>query len=251
MSRTNPSVGPNQTAPPEQKLIAPLWHTILLVLVILGISANGYFQAQRLASRGISEGMLLIGDLSDLIIKWGLVAYVSWPMRRRGITIRKAINARWSSARAVWRDLGIALLVLAGYYVVGLAGAVVLQGHEAKASQSFAQRAPHSALELCVWIAVAISAGFCEEFVFRGYLQEQCRRLTGSVAAAVVIQALIFGAAHGYEGWAFMLTVFLIGLFFGAVAAWRKSLAPTMIGHAAADTIGTVGAFLEHVMHRT
>ena len=197
----------------------------------------------------MSEGMLLIGYLSNIIIKWGLVAYVSWPMRRRGITIRKAINARWSDARAVWRDLGIALLALAGYYIVGIAGAVVLQGHEARASQTFAQMAPHTALELLVWIAVALSAGFCEEFIFRGYLQEQCRRLTGSVAAAVVIQALIFGAAHGYESWV-MLTVFPIGLLFGAVAAWRESLAPTMIAHGAADTIGTVVSFLGHVTRR-
>jgi membrane protease YdiL (CAAX protease family) len=251
MSGTIPSVGPNQTAPPEQKLIAPLWHTIVLVLLILGLSANSYFQAQRPTSGGgVSGELRLTGYLETLIVAWVLVAYVSWPMRRRGITIRKAINARWSSARAVWRDLGIALLVLAGYYVVGLAGAVVLQGHEAKASQTFAQRAPHSALELCVWIALAISAGFCEEFVFRGYLQEQCRRLTASTVAAVVIQALIFGAAHGWEGWAPMLTIFPIALFFGATVAWRKSLAPTMIAHGAADTIGTVGAFLEHVMRR-
>ena len=251
MSQTIPSVEPNQKASPKQKLIAPLWHTILLVLVILGISANSYLQAQRLASRGgMSEGMLLIGYLSNIIVQWVLVAFVSWPMRKRGTTVRKAINARWSCARAMWRDLGIALLVLAGYYVVGLAGAVVLQGHEAKASQTFAQTAPHSALELCVWIAVAISAGFCEEFVFRGYLQEQCRRITGSVAAAVVIQALIFGAAHGYESWALMLTIFPIALLFGAIAAWRKSLAPTMIAHSAADSVGIVVSFLEHVTRR-
>jgi membrane protease YdiL (CAAX protease family) len=198
----------------------------------------------------MSEGAWLIGYLADLIIKWGLVAYVSWPMRRRGITIRKAINARWSNARAVWRDLGIALLVLASFYVVALAGAVVLQGHEAKTSRTLSQLAPHTALELLVWIAVALSAGFCEEFIFRGYLQEQCRRITGSVAAAVVIQALIFGGAHGYQGWAPMLTILFIGLLFGAVVVWRKSLAPTMIAHGAADTIGTVGAFLEHVMRR-
>jgi len=66
----------------------------------------------------------------------------------------------------------------------------------------------------------------------------------------VVIQALIFGAAHGWEGWAPMLTIFPIALFFGAIVVWRKSLAPTMIAQGTADTIGTVGAFLEHVMRR-
>jgi membrane protease YdiL (CAAX protease family) len=97
---------------------------------------------------------------------------------------------------------------------------------------------PHTALELLAWIAVAISAGFCEEFIFRGYLQEQCRWLTGGVAAGVVIQALIFGAAHGYQGWALMLTIFVGGLLVEAVVVWRKSLPPTMITHGAADSVG-------------
>jgi len=47
-----------------------------------------------------------------------------------------------------------------------------------------------------------------------------------------------------------MLTIFPIALFFGAIVVWRKSLAPTMIAQGTADTIGTVGAFLEHVMRR-
>lgn len=251
MSRTILSVSPIQVAPPGQKLIAPLWHTILLVLVILGGSANSYLQTRRIASGGEMTGELrLTGYLTNIIALWGLVAYVSWPLRRRGITLRKAINARWSTARAVWRDLGIALVVLAGSYVVELAGAGVLRGHEAKASRMLSQLAPHTALELLVLIAVALSASFCEEFVFRGYLQEQCRRITGSVAAGVVIQALICGAAHGYEGWALMLMLFFISLLFGAVVVWRKSLAPTMIAHGAVDTVAAVGGFLEHVMRR-
>ena len=54
-------------------------------------------------------------------------------------------------------------------------------------------------------VAVVALAGFCEESVFRGYLQEPCRRLTGALPpaywkhrCAVVMQALIFGAAHGF-----------------------------------------------------
>jgi uncharacterized protein len=174
-------------APSKQELIAPLWHTMVLVLVILGVSTNSYFLTLRIVSTGrMSEGTWLILYLPGLVVEWGLVAYVSWPMRRRGITLRKVINARWSTARAIWRDLGIALLVLAGFFAIVVLGSVVFRSHEAKASRTLAQLMPHTALELLVWIAVAISAGFCEEFIFRGYLQEQCRRLTGSPAAVVL-----------------------------------------------------------------
>jgi len=78
MSQTIPCVGPNQTAAPEQRLIAPLWHTILLVLLILGISANSYFQAQPTASGGGASGeRRLTGYLETIIVAWVLVAYVS------------------------------------------------------------------------------------------------------------------------------------------------------------------------------
>jgi uncharacterized protein len=251
MSETIQSAAPNQAGPSERELIAPVWHTFLLVLLILGLSATSYFLTRRsvLSGRMSGEARLII-YLVTVVEEWGLAAYVYLAMRRRGVTVRKAVNARWSNARAVWRDLGIALLVLAGFFAIEGLGSVVFHGQMAAASRTLEQLTPHTVLELIVWIVLSISAGFCEEFVFRGYLQEQSRRITGSAAAGVTIQALLFGAGHGYQGWALMVTIFFIGLFFGGIVAWRKSLAPTMLTHGAADTIGGVGAFLGHVMHR-
>jgi hypothetical protein len=75
----------------------------------------------------VSGELRLTSYLINIIVLWGLVAFVSWPMLRRGITLRKAINARWSAARAVWRDLGIALLVLAGLFTIVVLGSVVFR----------------------------------------------------------------------------------------------------------------------------
>jgi hypothetical protein len=47
---------------------------------------------------------------------------------------------------------------------------------------------------------VAITAGICEEIVYRGYLQRQLSAFTGSLPIAVCLQAAIFGAAHLYQG---------------------------------------------------
>ncbi len=235
----------------EQKLIAPVWYTLLLVLLILGLSASSYFLTHRAVwSGGIPEHARLVIYLGTLVEEWGLAAYVYLAMRSRGISVRTAINARWSNARAVLRDLGIAMLVAVGFVAIEVLSSVIFRGHTAKASETLAKLTPHSLLELLVWIALSASAGFCEEYVFRGYLQEQCRRMTGSAAAGVIIQALFFGAGHGYQGWAMMVTISFIGLLFGGVAAWRKSLAPTMITHGVMDTIGGIVAFLGHVMHK-
>lgn len=66
----------------------------------------------------------------------------------------------------------------------------------------------------------------------------------------MILQALLFGAGHGYQGWGSTVTIAFIGLFFGGIAAWRKSLAPTMITHGTADLIGGVASAVQHVLHR-
>jgi membrane protease YdiL (CAAX protease family) len=95
-----------------------------------------------------------------------------------------------------------------------------------------------------MWVCLSTTAGFCEEFIFRGYLQRQFLALTGRPEAAVVFQALIFGAAHLYQGWKGAVTITAYGALFGGLAAWRKSLRPGMMQHAAQDTFsGLVASY--------
>jgi membrane protease YdiL (CAAX protease family) len=99
---------------------------------------------------------------------------------------------------------------------------------------------PKRALEAAVWILVALSAGFCEELVFRGYFQRQFHAFTGSLPAAIALQAFVFGFAHFYEGTWAVTKIVLYGGLFGALAAWRRSLRPGMIAHAWSDLYGVV-----------
>jgi membrane protease YdiL (CAAX protease family) len=85
---------------------------------------------------------------------------------------------------------------------------------------------PHTLVEALAWIVVACTAGFVEEVVFRGYLQRQI---------GVVLQAIAFGVAHGYQGVRSVTLIAVIGLAFGLVARLRRSLVPGMLTHAALD----------------
>jgi membrane protease YdiL (CAAX protease family) len=95
---------------------------------------------------------------------------------------------------------------------------------------------PRSAVEIVLWVALSVSAGFCEELVFRGYLQRQFYALTGMAPAAVICQALVFGAAHLYQGVQGAAVIAGYGALFGILAASRNSLRPGMIQHGAQDT---------------
>ncbi len=80
-----------------------------------------------------------------------------------------------------------------------------------------------------------MSAGFAAELVFRGYLFTQFRALTRSTGLALVLQAVLFGVSHGYQGVRACATISLHGLFFGALALETRSLRPGMIAHAWTD----------------
>jgi membrane protease YdiL (CAAX protease family) len=87
---------------------------------------------------------------------------------------------------------------------------------------------------------LSLSAGICEEFTFRGYLQKQLHGCVKSATAAVMIQGVIFGAAHAYQGLKLVLTIVVLGSLIGWLAQWRKSTRPGMISHFLQDAIGGI-----------
>jgi len=99
---------------------------------------------------------------------------------------------------------------------------------------------PQGILESLAWLPLALSAGFCEELAFRGYLQKQFQAITGSAGWAILIQALVFGMGHLYEGVAQVARIMLFGVLFGLLALWRKNLSPGMIAHAWSDIFGVI-----------
>jgi uncharacterized protein len=126
----------------------------------------------------------------------------------------------------------IALAVWAAWTGAEALLAPVLGRDTAKGIDSLLPRDP---LEVVVWIALSISAGFCEEAIFRGYLQKQFQAVTGSAVFALLLQAVVFGISHGYQGLRNVITITVFGAVFGALALWRKSLKPGMILHTWTD----------------
>ncbi|HEX4715413.1 MAG TPA: CPBP family intramembrane glutamic endopeptidase, partial [Ktedonobacteraceae bacterium] len=129
--------------------------------------------------------------------EWLLFALAAWGIRLGGGSIQSVIGGSWSTAKQFWRDLGIAVLFLVGSNIL-LAGlqAILHPGPNANIGRLL----PHSATEITLWVFLSLSAGICEEFTFRGYLQKQLNGWLKNSTAAVMIQGIIFGAAHAYQG---------------------------------------------------
>ena len=225
-------------APSEHRLLAPWWHTALLIIVLLVASLNG--------TRGrhpVADHSKLLQYLWGMAWEWALLAF-TWLRIRKRTSLRKLIGGRWTNAEEFLRDvLYAAIFWVCALAVLGL-GAKLMHLDQAGKIDSMRKQlgflTPGSRLELAVWFCLSATAGFCEEIIFRGYLQRQLAAFSKSTLIGVLLSAAVFGASHGYEGVARMLLIGIYGLLFGLLAWWRKSLRPGMMAHAWHDAFSGV-----------
>ena len=144
-------------------------------------------------------------------------------------------GARWTNAKDVLRDIGVAL----AFWMVALAvlGLVASLLHFHGSRQALSAMAPEGPAQIFVWILLCITAGFCEETIFRGYMQKQFVTWIGNVPVGIFLSAAIFGVCHIYQGTKAVVVITVYGVLFGILAQWRKSMRPGMMTHALHDTV--------------
>jgi uncharacterized protein len=95
-------------------------------------------------------------------------------------------------------------------------------------------------------LATSLTAGFCEELIYRGYLQLQFTVVTHTVTGGIILQAIVFALNHGYQGWRFILLIAVLATMLGLLAHWRRSMRAGMIAHALQD--GVTGIVAAHLL---
>ena len=141
--------------------------------------------------------------------------------------------------REVVRDIGIGLLFL----TATIAFTSIFGAHDHAVDRATQFLLPQTTVESVLWIAVSITAGICEEAVYRGYLQTQFASLAKSAPAGILLSGLVFGASHSYQGLTRASLIGVTGMMAGILAYWRRSLRPGMIAHALQDLLG---GFVRH-----
>src|SRR5262249_21165130 len=165
--------------------------------------------------------------------------------------LRDIIGGVWNKADDVLLDIAIAFgfWIASAAVLVGLKFAFGLASLDTKRSaeqvkQTIGSITPHTAVELAVFVLLALCAGFFEEIIFRGYLQKQLGAITRNVYAGLVLAAILFGAGHGYQGKAQMALLAVYGAMFGTLVLLRKSLRPGMMAHAWQDALAGVATYV-------
>jgi CAAX protease family protein len=221
-------------APARASFIAPLWHTFSILLVFGFFSFLDAHHAQKAASSQAAapHAAVLRGYLLSIFYEWGMASWAWGGVLFKGGHLRDLTGGRWTS----WRSLALDIAIAIPFWGVWEATAWLVQLAVARVqTPTTPYHLPSGFLEVSLWILLSLSAGICEEIVFRGYLQQQFRAATRSVALAVLLQGLVFGLAHSYQGWKHVIVIAALGILYGTLVAWRRNLRASMLAHAWSD----------------
>ena len=169
--------------------------------------------------------------LPMMVVQWGLTLYVCRIGRHRNALPQLIGRRSTRHLGPVMLDVSLAALV---WVLIEASEAAVGRHGRARSAAALAML-PHTGLERATWVLVAASAGFCEELVYRGYLQTQLTAFTGRASFGIVLQAILFGMAHLEQGHVPAMRFAAYGCAFGVLARWRRSLLPGIACHIGID----------------
>lgn len=112
-----------------------------------------------------------------------------------------------------------------------------LRAKAARATQRLAFLLPSSKEERHWWWLVCITAGVCEEIVYRGFLLHylHIRPFHLNLTSALIVSCLIFGVGHLYQGGLGAVQTALVGFILGVMFIVTGNLLLPMFVHAVLD----------------
>jgi membrane protease YdiL (CAAX protease family) len=202
--------------------------------VVLGFLAQHSTGSQGAGAAGqlASHSQAIPIYLSVTLMDWALLYYCWVAVHHYGGNLETLSGGRWHS----WKDIATDLAIAAPFWLLWNAAALGVHWLLGTGSDKTVDSLlPQSLLEIVIWIGTSLTAGICEELVFRGFLQRQFHALSGNLAVAVLLQGLVFGLFHSYQGWRNVVVISVLGILFGILAAWRRNLRANIMVHAWAD----------------
>jgi hypothetical protein len=167
--------------------------------------------------------------------QWTLTAIVAalWITQHRALgQLLLLPRLTWGLAGVMIGTVGIVIAVVRQMSKLADDPELVARIHERLAPAG--QLLPATPQEWPRFAAFAVTAGICEELLFRGFIQWVLLSYLG-LWPAVALQVIIFGVAHAYQGGAGMLRTGFVGAFLTFVVLISGSLYPAMLLHALMD----------------
>lgn len=174
--------------------------------------------------------LLLEWVLAGLCLATVALAPAVWPS-----SIGVRLPAGWSGVAV---SAAAMLLAAAALVATGRQVARVPTGTDLPAAgEGVLAMLPRTRVERRLFAIVSVTAGICEELVFRGFLIAVLAALlpAAPVWICAVAAAVVFGLAHLYQGASGVTVTFVVGLALGGLYLVTGSLLAPVVVHALID----------------
>lgn len=224
--------------------IAHTWPAIALLLAVAVVypllGLRRYRKIERLADP-LPAGLRRRFYINIIVSQWTLVALVTYVLHRGG---RGLWDLGQSMGRNVEVTLGAASALVVGFAL--LSSLTIRQLRRATASDlpSHARRAgrilPRTASERVWFVGVALTAGICEEILYRGFLPWMLWSLGLNVWVGFALAVLAFALGHAYQGRSGVIVTGVLGVFLFGILALTRSLVPGQVLHVLVDLVNGI-----------
>jgi CAAX protease family protein len=217
------------------------WLILLFLSVV--IPWRGYTRLKKLlALPSVDTREKLVLYAVTIAFQWVLVGLVAWRSLVRGLTLQ---------------ELGLGSQNWIGTVVGGVFGAILIgglqwlnlrrigrmEGEAPELLRKLAKRLlPVNFLEYLPYSALAITAGVCEEFIYRGFVIAAFSWVGLPLWLVVIVSSILFGLAHAYQGRGGILSTGIFGVLLAIGRLSFGSLVPVMMWHAGLDLAAGLAA---------
>jgi membrane protease YdiL (CAAX protease family) len=180
-----------------------------------------------------ADGQLSISYLAvlmpaDMVL---LLALVVWRIRAGGERVSGVLLGTRHWTREAWLGVGLIPAVFGGVVVVMLVLRSVwpwLHNVDANPFEALIR----SRLDAVVVGVLVVATGGLKEEVQRAFVLHRFDQHLGGARLGLVLYSLVFGTGHVIQGYDVAMVTALLGLAWGALFLWRRSLVAPSISHA-------------------
>lgn len=216
-----------------------------LIFLVLGVAVpwRGQVRLSKLLSRpamDTTEKLTLYA--ATIAFQWLMLGVVAWRALARGLIPAELGLTGPLSARVLVAGL-LGAAIIGGLQWLNLRRMGKMKGAAPDRMRKIASRIlPQSLVELLPYLALAVTAGVCEEFLYRGFAMAALARTGLPLWLVILVTSVLFGLAHAYQGRAGVLGTAVLGVLLAIARIAYSSLAPVMIWHTAVDIVAGIAA---------
>jgi len=214
---------------------------IWLIFLFLGVIVpwRGRVRLNELRARGEVTSRERIGlYVSTIVFQWLAAAIVAWRAWAHGFQLRELAIVRPSFGTLAGAIVGAIAIGLFQWFNLRRVGGSGSRGDRMR--QMGRAILPQSRAELVAFLGLAITAGVCEEFLYRGFTIAVLLRFGLPGFLVVLLSSVLFGFAHLYQGRGGLIATMILGLAFGVMRMLTGTLMPPIFCHSAVDVVAGI-----------